>query len=57
MKLQFGLTQELSNTQYAPLAALLAYYEAEKVLEPFNQSHQLPKTAILRWQRSSNRPL
>jgi hypothetical protein len=34
MKLQFGLTQELTNTQYAPLAALLAYYEAEKALEP-----------------------
>jgi hypothetical protein len=34
MKLQIGLTQELTNTQYAPLAALLAYYEAEKVLEP-----------------------
>ena len=34
MKLQFGLTQELTNTQYAPLAALLAYYEAKKVLEP-----------------------
>mgnify|MGYP001202711862 CR=1 FL=1 len=34
MKLQFGLTQELTNTQYAPLAALLAFYEAEKALEP-----------------------
>lgn len=34
MKLQFGLTQEFTNTQYAPLAALLAYYEAEKALEP-----------------------
>jgi len=34
MKLQFGLTQEFTNTQYAPLAALMAYYEAEKVLEP-----------------------
>lgn len=34
MNLQFGLTQELTNTQYAPLAALLAYYEAEKALEP-----------------------
>ena len=34
MKLQFGLTQELTNTQYAPLAALLAYYEAEKALAP-----------------------
>lgn len=34
MHLQFGLTEELINTQFAPLAALLAYYEAEKVLEP-----------------------
>ena len=34
MQVQFGLTQELTNTRYAPLAALLAYYEAEKVLEP-----------------------
>lgn len=34
MKLQFGLTPEFTNTQYAPLAALLAYYEAEKALEP-----------------------
>jgi hypothetical protein len=34
MQLQFGLTQELTNTQYAPLAALLAYYNAERVLEP-----------------------
>jgi hypothetical protein len=33
MQLQFGLTQELINTQYAPLATLLAYYEAEKALE------------------------
>ena len=34
MKLQFSLTEEFSNTQFAPLAALMAYYEAEKVLEP-----------------------
>jgi hypothetical protein len=34
MKLQFGLTQELTNTQYSPLAALLAYYQAQKALEP-----------------------
>ena len=34
MQLQFGLTQEFTNTRYAPLAALLAYYEAKKVLEP-----------------------
>lgn len=31
---QFDLTPEYTNTQYAPLAALLAYYAEEKVLEP-----------------------
>lgn len=34
IELQFGLTPEYTNTQYAPLAALIAYYEAEKVLKP-----------------------
>lgn len=34
MNKQFGLTQEYTNTRYAPLAALIAYYGAEKVLEP-----------------------
>ncbi|MDQ7069241.1 MAG: hypothetical protein Q9M48_00550 [Rhodobacterales bacterium] len=34
MKIHFGLTYELTNTQYAPLVALAAYYEAEKVFEP-----------------------
>jgi hypothetical protein len=34
MHLQFGLTQELTNTQYTPLAALLAYYNAQRALEP-----------------------
>jgi hypothetical protein len=34
MQLKFGLTKEFTNTQYAPLAALLAYYEAEKAVEP-----------------------
>lgn len=31
---QFGTTEELTNTQFAPVAALMAYYEAQKVLEP-----------------------
>jgi hypothetical protein len=31
---QFGLTPEYTNTQYAPLAALIAYYAEESVLEP-----------------------
>ncbi|MFQ5401153.1 MAG: hypothetical protein ACE5E7_16340, partial [Anaerolineae bacterium] len=34
MRLKFGRTKEFTNTQFAPLAALLAYYEAEKALEP-----------------------
>jgi hypothetical protein len=34
MQLKFGRTKEFTNTQYAPLAALLAYYEAKKALEP-----------------------
>ena len=34
MLLEFGKTDELTNTQRAPLGALLAYYEAEKVLDP-----------------------
>jgi hypothetical protein len=34
MRLQFGITGELTNTQFAPVAVLIAYYEAQKVLEP-----------------------
>lgn len=34
MLLQFGLTDELTNSQFAPVAALAAYYQAEKVLKP-----------------------
>jgi hypothetical protein len=34
MSLQFGLTLELTNTQFAPVAALAAYYEAQNVLQP-----------------------
>ena len=34
MTLQFGKTDELTNTQRAPLGALIAYYDAQKVFEP-----------------------
>lgn len=34
MDLKFDLTTELFNTQYAPLAVLLAYYRQENVLQP-----------------------
>ena len=44
MNLQFGLTQEFTNTQYAPLAALMAYYEAEKALAPLQSVTSAAKT-------------
>lgn len=34
MRIEFGLTPELTNTQYAPLTALAAYFEEGKVLTP-----------------------
>lgn len=34
MTLTFGLTDELVNTQFAPVAALSAYYQAHEVLKP-----------------------
>ena len=34
MTVTFGLTQELVNTQFGPVAALAAHYENQKVLEP-----------------------
>jgi hypothetical protein len=34
MQLQFGRTDELTNTQLAPLAALMAYFEGQGVLAP-----------------------
>ena len=34
MTIQFGLTKELVNTQFAPVAALAAYYERQQALEP-----------------------
>ena len=34
MRLEFDTTDELTNTQFAPVGALMAYYEAQKVLEP-----------------------
>lgn len=34
MRLEFDITDELTNTQFAPVAVLMAYYEAQKVFEP-----------------------
>lgn len=37
MRIEIGLTEKQVNTQYAPLAALLAYYRQEQVLAPLEQ--------------------
>lgn len=34
MTIKFGLTEELVNTQFGPVAALAAYYDSQKVVEP-----------------------
>jgi hypothetical protein len=33
MAIEVGSTEELTNTQYAPVAVLMAYYESQNVLE------------------------
>ena len=37
MSIEFGKTDELTNTQRAPLGALMAYYEEQKVFEPLKK--------------------
>ena len=37
MTLEFGQTDELVNTQYAPLAALLAHYQQNQVFKPLDE--------------------
>ncbi len=37
MSIEFGLTKELVNTQFAPVAALSAYYAGQKVFEPLEK--------------------
>lgn len=37
MALEFGLTEQATNTNYAPLAALLWYYEQQKMLKALEQ--------------------
>lgn len=37
MGIEISTTEKEVNTQYAPLAALLAYYESQKVLAPLRQ--------------------
>ena len=44
MRLQFGLTDDFTNTQYASLAALIAYYQAENALAPLQSVTSAGKT-------------
>lgn len=44
MPIEFGRTKELVNTQYAPLAALLVYYQQNQVLKPLNKVKVKMKT-------------
>lgn len=37
MTIEIGLTEELTNTQYAPLAALSAHYQQNHALQPLEQ--------------------
>ena len=40
MSIKFDLTDELVNTQFAPVAALAAYYQAQGTLEPLHKPTQ-----------------
>ncbi|MCP4421636.1 MAG: hypothetical protein GY805_33915 [Chloroflexi bacterium] len=37
MSIEIGFTDKFTNTQYAPLAVLSAYYQTNQLLEPLNQ--------------------
>ena len=37
MDIEFGLTDEFTNTHYAPLVALSAHYQHQQLLEPLEQ--------------------
>jgi len=37
MTIDFDLTTEICNTQYAPLAALIVHYHRQKMLYPLSE--------------------
>jgi hypothetical protein len=43
MAIEFGFTEELVNTQFAPLAALWSHYQSKKVFQPLEQVEMLGK--------------
>jgi len=44
MNIEFGLTKEIVNTQYAPLGVLLAHYQHNQVLKSLEQVRILMKS-------------
>lgn len=46
MTLELGLTDELTNTQFATVAALAAYYEAQNALEPLQSVTSAQKKGV-----------
>ena len=44
MSLEIGFTKNQSNTQYAPLAVLLAHYQTNRILEPLERVQMGMKT-------------
>lgn len=44
MEVEFGLTTETFNTQYAPLAVLMTYFREEQVLQPLENVDVKMKT-------------
>lgn len=46
MSIEIGLTDEVTNTQYAPLAALCAHYQTKQGLDPLRQVKIPMKTRV-----------
>ena len=46
MSIEIGHTDEITNTQYAPLAVLCAHYQAKQLLEPLRQVQIPIKTRV-----------
>ena len=46
MSIEIGLTDEITNTQYAPLAVLCAHYQTKQLLDPLRQVQIPMKTRI-----------
>lgn len=47
MSYQVGLTSELTNTQFAPVAALMSYYQDENVLDPFRFVPEVDESKLI----------